>query len=144
MGRLNNEVGQVAVPVSSPIVPGVVRSLRSSEWLPALAAIDLCKPAAGMAAERWAQLVEDARWIASAHGTVAAALGWRASDLFGIDPAHDGWGGLVDRLAGARVLKLTANVAHWRNQDGDGWLWRESLTPKPLLWDTWARAAEGR
>lgn len=141
MGRLNNEVGQDAAPVSSPIVPGVVRPLRPSEWLPALVAIDLCKPAAGVAAERWAQLVEDARWIASAHGTVAAALGWRASDLFGIDPAHDGWGGLADRLTGARGLKLTANVAHWRGQECDGWLWRASLTPKPLLWDVGARAA---
>lgn len=115
-----------------PIAPAVPS--HPSAWVSALRSVDRCSPGWGLHPDRWAQLVDDARWLASAHGKTAAALGWRASDLFGIEPGRDGWGGLADRLEGARTIRLTTNLAHWRGDDGAGWLWRQSLTDKPALW----------
>lgn len=131
-------------PLSSPIVPNVPIVLGVSSrptdgpsvWAAQLNALDLRQPPTRFAAERWSVLVEDARWLAFTHGQAAAALGWCASDLFGVDPTLDGWGGLADRLHGARALTFTENVAHWRGEDCVGWLWRCSLTEKPLIW--WA------
>jgi len=87
-----------------------------------------------MAPDKWRTLLADARWIARNHGEAAAAFGWSASDLFGLDPVRDGWGGLADRLEGARCLALTAKVAHWRGAECEGWLWRQTLSAKPLIW----------
>ena len=47
---------------------------------------------AGYSPERWVALVADAQWIARSHGDSAAAFGWTASDLFGLDPDRVGWG----------------------------------------------------
>lgn len=129
-------------PISSPIAPNVPIVPRVSSqpangpgiWAARLNALDLRRPPALFAPERWRVLVEDARWLAFTHGKAAAALGWAASDLFGIDPTLAGWGGLADRLQGARGLTLTENVAHWRGDDCVGWLWRSTLTEKPLIW----------
>lgn len=114
------------------IVPAVPS--HPSAWTSALRSVDRCSPGWGLHPDRWVQLVDDARWLASAHGKAAAALGWTASDLFGIEPGRDGWGGLADRLEGARSIKLTANLAQWRGDECVGWLWRQSLTDKPVLW----------
>jgi hypothetical protein len=104
------------------------------EWPDALAAIDASRPPAGFDPDRWRCLLTDARWLCRNHGQAAAALGWTASDLFGIDPLS-GWGGLADRLEGARNLVLTDRIAHWRGADLEGWLWRCTLTAKPVLWE---------
>ena len=81
-------------------------------------------------------MLPDALWIAGNHAEAAAAFGWGASDLFGIRPIWgQGYGGLADRIDGARRLAFTSNVAHWQGDDGEGWLWRRSLTSKPLLWE---------
>jgi len=103
-------------------------------WPDALAAIDASRPPAGFDPDRWRYLLTDARWLCRNHGQAAAALGWTASDLFGIDPLS-GWGGLADRLEGARNLVLTDRIAHWRGADLEGWLWRCTLTAKPVLWE---------
>ena len=86
-----------------------------------------------MDSTRWRWLVTDALWLARTHGDAAALLGWNASDLFGIDPLP-GWGGLADRLEGARHVTFTDTVAHWRGDDLTGWLWRKTLTPKLPIW----------
>ena len=39
--------------------------------------------------------------------------GWSAHDLFGVHPSRPGWGGLCDRLAGARNLKMEGERAAW-------------------------------
>lgn len=103
-------------------------------WLDALAHIDATCPPAGYNADLWRCLLADARWLCERHGRAAAALGWTASDLFGFDPLP-GWGGLADRLEGARKLVLTDRIAHWRSEDCEGWLWRQTLTAKPVIWD---------
>lgn len=139
-GRDNRDNGDNSPPQLA-IVPNVpiVSVGGPSAWLSALNAVDVRKPVPGLSAERWRQLVDDARWLAEKHGKAALALGWGASDLFGLDPIWDGWGGLADRLEGARTLKLTENLAQWQELENVGWLWRETLTAKPLLWEVPAK-----
>ena len=104
-----------------------------SGWLHQLARLDPSRPLAGIDPDRWRCLLADARWLARTHGEAAAALGWTVSDLFGLDPLP-GWGGLADRLDGARRVTFTDTVAHWIGEDETGWLWRRTLTPKPPIW----------
>lgn len=106
-----------------------------AEWREVLAGLDLDRPPDGMEAQRWVRLLGDARWLARWHGEAASSLGWTASDLFGIDAKREGWGGLADRLDGARQVTLTDTVAHWRTADLDCWLWRRSLRPLSPLWE---------
>jgi len=105
-----------------------------AEWAAALARLDVASPPTDMQPDRWRQLVEDARWLADRHARSAAALGWTASDLFGIGHSP-GWGGLADRLEGARRATFTDGVAHWRSDELDGWLWRRSLRRMPAMWE---------
>lgn len=103
-------------------------------WMAAIARLDASRPPVGIDPEHWQRLLIDARWLCHQHGVAAYRLGWTASDLFGLGPAP-GWGGLADRLAGdTRHIVLTGRIAHWRGQDMEGWLWRETLLPMPLLW----------
>jgi hypothetical protein len=106
-----------------------------ANWTAALAAINANRAPASYDPDRWRDLLTNARWLCHYHGPAAAALGWTASDLFGIGPAS-GWGGLADRLEGARNLVLTDRIAHWRGPDIDGRLWRESMRlPMPPIWE---------
>ena len=102
-------------------------------WAAALAGLDASQPPPGFDPDRWKYVLADARWICTYHGRAAHALGWTASDLFGIGAAP-GWGGLADRLEGARTLVLTNRIAHWRGADLEGWLWRETMRPMPPIW----------
>lgn len=102
-------------------------------WQTELAALSPSHPLGGIDPGRWRCLLTDAQWLARTHGEAAAALGWTSSDLFGLDPLPR-WGGLADRLHGARRVTLTDTVAHWIGEDETGWLWRRTLTPKPPIW----------
>ena len=59
---------------------------------------------AGMSSARWQQAVNDAGCFLDAHGAAAAALGWRADDLF--SPT-----GLVWALEGQTVTCLSSSQA---------------------------------
>ena len=135
------QVGAAPIVHSVPIVPVVPRAVSQIEvpadpaaWCAALTALDSSRPPAGIAPDLWPQVLADARWIARSHGEAAVALGWSASDLFGIG-REPGNGGLADRLEGARRLAFTSSVAHWRGEDWEGWLWRRTLTAKPVIWE---------
>ena len=104
-----------------------------ADWAIALARIDASRPPGGFDPDRWHQLLTDARWLCRYHGPAAAALGWTASDLFGL-ALPNGIGGLADRLEGVRNLVLTDRIAHWRGTDLEGWLWRETMRPMPPIW----------
>ncbi len=81
-------------------------------------------------------MLADALWLARNHAEMAAAISWTASDLFGIRPHFGpGEGTVADRLDGARRLAFTSGVAHWQGDDGEGWLWRRTLEPMPLIWE---------
>ncbi len=61
----------------------------------------------------WQQACDDACWIYENFASRAVRDGWSAHDLFGVLPWHLGWGGLCDRLAGARNLKMEGERAAW-------------------------------
>ena len=117
-----------------PVFRKSVVSADPAAWFAALAALDTSRPPAGIAPDLWPVILSDARWIARVHGDAAAALGWSASDLFGLAD-YPGNGGLADRLEGARRLAFTSGVAHWRGEELEGWLWRRTLTAKPPIWE---------
>jgi len=105
-------------------------------WAAALAMLDASRAPKGIAPDWWRTLLADALWITRNHAEAATALGWTASDLFGVRPQHGpGQGGLADRLDGARRLAFTTRIAHWQGDDGEGWLWRHTLDAKPLIWE---------
>ena len=107
----------------------------AAAWQAALAWVNVCLPPHGACPARWFQIVEDARWLAHRHGDAAAALGWTAGDLFGLDRALAGWGGLADRMNGARKVVFTDSLARWQSDDLEGWLWRRTLRPMPTIWE---------
>ena len=104
-------------------------------WFAALTALDANRAPAGIGPDWWRTVLAHALWIARNHAEAAAALGWSASDLFGLAD-YPGEGGLADRLEGARRLAFTSSVAHWRGEEIEGWLWRRTLTAKPALWES--------
>ena len=53
----------------------------------------------------------------------------------GLLQRFDGWGGVVDRLGGARSLAFTDSLAHWQPDDLDVWLWRGTLRPMRTVWE---------
>lgn len=120
-----------------PFVPSseTYSALTSVLWQTALLDLDRSIPPQGFKASRWRQLFEDACWLAERHGDAASALGWTASDLFGVHETLDDWGGLADRLHGARRVHFTDVLAHWRTDEEEGWLWRKSLRTMPLIWE---------
>lgn len=86
-------------------------SLRS--WHRHLSALDDCAAPLGFSLNRWQLLCDDACWIYENFASVAVRNGWSANDLFGVLPWHRGWGGLCDRLDGARNLKMDDCRAAW-------------------------------
>ena len=80
-------------------------------WHSHLAPLDLHSPPDGFQPNRWAQLVEDSWWLYEAFGSQLAREGWDDLSAWGVLPWRDGGGVLLDRLQGARNLKLS----------GDGW-----------------------
>ena len=55
---------------------------------------------------RWRQLVDDAEWIYEHFASQLVREGWSALDIFGVLPWREDGGVLLDRLQGARNLKL--------------------------------------
>lgn len=70
---------------------------------------------AGVTMERWLQFIDDAGRFFDAWGHLAAALGWRAEDLFGLDPiaplARYDRLGLLWLLQGEAVTAITSTSA---------------------------------
>ncbi len=107
-----------------PIVPEVlprdpVSVLR--EWHGHLVAIDDCHARAGFSIMWWQQACDDAHWIYENFASRAVRDGWSAHDLFGVLPSYPGWGGLCDRIKGARNLKMAGPKAIWFNWAVPDW-----------------------
>ena len=110
-------------------------------WRSALGTLSPSCPLGCMAMGRWRMLLADAQWLAREHGDLAAKLGWTASDLFGLH-SYAGWGGVADRLQGARDLRFDERFVDWFGGEYD---WcrlirvapngRVALNCGPPLWD---------
>lgn len=76
------------------------------DWHERIEGLDFNIAPAGMTLLRWRELVSDARWIYENHASQLAREGWSSHDSFGILPWRPGGGVLLDRLQGARDLRL--------------------------------------
>jgi hypothetical protein len=85
------------------------------EWHGHFVAIDDCHAPAGYSIMLWQQACDDARWIYENFAARAVRDGWSGHDLFGVLPWRLGWGGICDRLRGARNLKMDGDRAVWSN-----------------------------
>jgi len=111
------------------------------EWAEGFATLCTMPRPAAYASERWKHLVDDGGRFLDAWGRQAAALGWRAVDVFGVNPdapesRYDGMG-LVPLLNGSRVKAITADTARVENSDGTGLTFyrRRQAQDAIALWD---------
>jgi hypothetical protein len=103
-----------------PNVP-IVLALQSEEtarsiladWHRRLSVLDVYEPPEGFDQMRWGTLVHDCWWLHETHASRLVRHGWSALDLFAAMPLQRGWGGLADRLQGARNLLFDDQGAHW-------------------------------
>ena len=86
------------------------------EWAEGLATLDrMPPPPTTYAPERWAQIVNDGGLFLDRWRRGAAALGWKATDVFGVDPdapecRYDGMG-LIALLTGRSVCDISKDAA---------------------------------
>ncbi len=85
------------------------------EWSEGFAALCTMPRPSAYAIERWEQLLNDGGLFLDKWGDKAAALGWKASDIFGVDPRapeirYDAMG-LVPALEGRSVIAITTDTA---------------------------------
>jgi hypothetical protein len=110
------------------------------EWADGFALLCTMERPAAYGPERWRQLVDDGGYFLDAWGRQAAGLGWRAENVFGVNPdaperRYDGMG-LVPLLNGRRVVAITADTARI-DCDGGAILtfYRQTLSPESVaLW----------
>ena len=99
-------------------------SVTLREWHSHLAPLDFdCAPQ-GFTLQRWRQLHGDSWWIYENFAARAVRDGWSAHDLFGVFAPRPGWGGLCDRLQGARNLKMDRDRAAWSSWGVRHWTCR--------------------
>lgn len=93
------------------------------EWAEGFARLDLATPPAGFTTARWRQLIDDGGHFLDRWASEAAALGWTATDVFGLHPnapatRFDGMG-LVVLIGGGEVIAVSADRATIRGQSGN-------------------------
>ena len=88
-------------------------SITLREWHSRLAPLDFDAAPDGFTLNRWRQLHGDSWWIYENFASRAVRDGWSARDLFGVFVPRPGWGGLCDRLQGARNLEMEGLKAIW-------------------------------
>jgi hypothetical protein len=84
-------------------------------WADGYATLCTMPRPAAYAPQRWQQLVDDGGSFLDRWGRQAAALGWRAVDVFGVNPdapesRYDGMG-LIPSLQGRSIVAITADTA---------------------------------
>ncbi|WP_139139172.1 hypothetical protein [Sphingobium phenoxybenzoativorans] len=100
-------------------------------WREGIASLDPEKPRGGFHWRRWDHLVADCVLIFNEYGEQAAATGWTAEDLFGVDPSGASGtivGGLAWRLEGRKLLTVEVGIATFAYRNGEigrcsrGWI----------------------
>lgn len=100
----NSVSGVTPAKVAKPANPDPRQTLR--QWHGHLVRLDPMKPPAGMTAQRWRQLVEDSHFLYEGFASQLVREGWTTLDVFGVLDWRPGGAVLLDRLQGARNLKL--------------------------------------
>jgi hypothetical protein len=85
------------------------------EWAEAFAHLNYTMPPAGVPPARWRQIIDDGGRLLDRWAYEAAALGWLAADVFGVDPGapmhrYDNMG-LVPLICGGHVVAITPDAA---------------------------------
>jgi hypothetical protein len=80
-----------------------------------LSKVDELTSPPGWTLNQWLKTVDAALWLYETYASRAARDGWSALDLFGVDLARPGKGGLAARLGDKRVLIMGAEAASWRS-----------------------------
>lgn len=85
------------------------------EWAEGFAVLCVMPCPDAYSQRRWEQIRNDGGLFLDQWGRQAAALGWRAVDVFGVNPDAPAWRydgmGLVPLLEGRRVVAITADTA---------------------------------
>lgn len=92
-------------------LPPVLRSRAQAvplvrHWRAKLLALNPDAPPSGIEERRWRRLLEDADWIHAGYGEKLALEGWGEADVFGVSTRRPGGEVLLDRLDGARSLRV--------------------------------------
>ena len=92
------------------------------EWAEGFARLDCAKPPQGYPLPRWHQIINDGGLFLDRWAHQAAAFGWTALDVFGVNPAaplvrYDGMG-LVPLIQGCRVISIAADSAQIKTRNG--------------------------
>ena len=129
-----------------PIVPILVPpdpATLFEEWGAAIGSVDRYQAPPTYPPAHWLQLCDDAEWLLGTFGEQAARFGWSTADLFGLWPVKPHWGGVADRLRGARSLIMDADRSHWRTSGQVERFNRGSYPALRPFWDPiWADAVE--
>lgn len=93
------------------------------EWAEGFARLDLAMPPSGFDQERWRQLIDDGGRFIDRWAQTAAACGWSATDIFGLQPSapaarYDGMG-LVALIGGGEVVAVRNDSATIRRPGGN-------------------------
>lgn len=109
-----------------------------SGWAQQLALPNANQPPDGFCITLWSIIYADATWLMDNFGELAARDSWSDADLFGLWPGKPHWGGIADRLRGARSLVMDADRASWRTW---GQIERFNRGAYPHLRPFWESAA---
>jgi hypothetical protein len=92
------------------------------DWGEGFAMLDPERPLPGFSVARWRQLIDDGGRFLDRWARRAVALGWRAKDVFGVDPGDPEAGyvamGLAALIRGGEVTSITESIATVQH-DGD-------------------------
>ena len=109
------------------------------EWAEGFSRLDCTKPPSGFPLPQWRQIINDGGLFLDQWAHQAAALGWTALDVFGVNPAnpavrYDGMG-LVPLIRGYRIIAISADRTRIETPSGNVQTYR--LCPRPdavALW----------
>ena len=101
----NEDPAKVARVAKPEVTEAEARSILRG-WHQNLSKLDEFIPPQGFTSARWADLVTDACWLYETYASQLVREGWGPLDCFGVLPWRPGGGVLLDRLHGARNLRL--------------------------------------
>lgn len=111
-----------------------------AEWRRGFASLQTMAPPEGMVRGRWHEIINDAGLFLDGWGPQAAALGWMAADVFGINrdapDVNNSNAGMAVMMQGRPVVAITAETATIQVRPGLRQTYRRHrLAGAVLLWE---------